>query len=135
MLVVPEEEGSIADDRPTERAAHLLATVVGCRLVAGSKSVARVESASPEEAVQCAVKVVGSRLRHHVDLRRRITSKGSVVSIGEHFEFANRIDGRAHAGRVEFRINVIEAVEQEALGVFSDRKSTRLNSSHLVISY
>ena len=116
-LVVGEEERAIAHHGTADRAAELVAAVVGGRLVFRREVIARAERAVAEELVRRPRDRVRSRLRDHVDLAAGVPAERRVVRRRVHLELADRIDRRPHSRRVQLRIDVVHAVEQEPVEV------------------
>ena len=54
---------------------------------------------------------VGAGTRDDVDLSAGIAAECGVVGVGEHFELADGVDGRANGDGVQFWIDVVHAVE------------------------
>ena len=97
-----KKEGSLFYDRPAERAAKLV--LIKLRLGARRRAaVIGVQDFVAEEFVQIAVKVVGARLRHHVDDGPRVAAVFRIESIGQNAEFLNAIGRRLNLGRLAKR--------------------------------
>ena len=118
-FVVGEEERAVADDRAADRESRLRALVFRIGLPFRREIIRGVERAVPYECVRGALKLVGARLHHHADLRRALAAMRRFGRARQHLELLNRIHRRAHARRVELGIDVVGAVEQEAVEVFA----------------
>ena len=118
-FVIEKEERAVADDRAAERSAELMAPVVGRRLAGGREVIARVERAIAQELVRRSAGAVGAGPGDDVDLGAGVPAVRRIVGGRQHAEFADAIDGRADGGRVQLRIDVVHAVEQEGIEVLA----------------
>src|SRR3712207_6723371 len=65
------------------------------------------------------LELVRARLQHDVYLRAARAAESGVVGRGKRLELAYGVHGRAHAERVELRVYVVDAVEQEVVRVLA----------------
>ena len=112
-------KGPVADDRPADRESRLYALILGIGLSLRREVVRRVERAVSDERIGGALKLVGARLHHDADLRCRLASVRGFGRAREHLELLNRIDRRPHTSGVQLRIDVVGAIEQEAVEIFA----------------
>ena len=119
MFIVGEEKHAILRDRTTNRSSGLFAVVGGRGFVARRKEIPRVECTSSKESIQGSMECIASRPRDYIDLSGAITPEGRVVAVGRHAKLLDGVDGEPDSGRVEFGIDVIDAVEQKPLRVLA----------------
>src|SRR5262249_20892513 len=118
-FVVGKEKGPVVADWPAERKAKLVAQVRRVGLVRGREEIPRIERAVAMKFKDAAVKVVRARLQYDIYLRSGAAAKGRIVGAGQIFELANRVNRRSYAESVEFRIDVVNAIQQEVVAVFA----------------
>ncbi len=118
-FVVGKEERPVTAYGAANRKSRLRPLIFRIGLSLGREVVRGVQRTVSDERIRSALKLVRARLRHDADLRGALAAMGSFGRAREHFEFLNRVDGRPNSRRVQLRIDVVCAVEQEAVEVFS----------------
>ena len=68
------------------------------------------------------MKLIAAGAQHYADLPAAVASEGGVVGAGQNLEFADGVDGRAYGRSIELGIAVIDAVEQEVVGILARRR-------------
>ncbi len=112
-LVAEEEERLVPDDRPTDRAAELVAVVVGH---AGLEVVLRrADRRIADEVERGAVVPVRSRLDGRDDLSARQEPVLGRIQAGQHRHLLDRVEGRAEERRRRHAVVVVEAVQDEVV--------------------
>ncbi len=119
MFVVGEEKHAILRNGTTNRSSGLFAVVGGRGFVTRREEIPRVERTRSKESIQGSMECIASRPCDHMYLSGAIATEGRVVAAGGHAKLLNSIDRKPDAGRVEFGIDVIDAVEQKTLRVFA----------------
>ncbi len=109
-------------ERPAQRSSELVSLVAWFVLSGRSEEVARVQCAVAQELVSRAVELISSALEHHVELPAAVASERSVVAAGRHFELAHRVHWRRYGDAVQLGVAVVDAVEQEVVGVIPARR-------------
>src|SRR5947208_7553254 len=140
LIVGQEEEGPIALQRPAEREPELVLSKVRLERHTGVRGSAgdRIRLA---EVVQRAAQLIGPRLRDYVDEPAGRAAELCVGAARQHHDLLHgvEIEGErrplAAALLAEERIVEVGAVDRDVVVNALDRKSTRLNSSHQIISY
>src|SRR4030095_9654351 len=90
-----------------------------------------IQSAGSEESISGTVQGVCSGLCDDTDLTAGVPSKRSIVAIGDNFKFTNGIDREPNTGSVQFRIDVINAVEEKSLEILACAVSNQREVSTL----
>src|SRR5262249_29233337 len=118
-FVVAEEKRAVFKNRASQGESELVALISRVGLIGRGEEIARVEDLVAKEFIGRAVNPISPRFQNDVDLRARAASERSVVCAGQDLEFADRVDRRFDAEGVELRVYVVDAVEQEVVGVLA----------------
>jgi len=118
-FVIGEEERPVVHQRPAQRAAELVALVLWRRLIGRREKVVTTERAVAEEIVSSAMELVAAGARDHADLAARVSAETGIISGSCHFELADGVHGRRHAGAVQLGVAIVGAIQQEVVGVLA----------------
>src|SRR5689334_17882069 len=81
--------------------------------------IARVEDLIPEKLIARSEETVRARLGDDVDLTTGVAAEGRVVAGREHLELSDAVCRRAYAWCAQFWVDVVDAVQQEAVEVLA----------------
>ncbi len=118
-FVVDKEESPILAERSPQRSAELIANVLRRTGVFRREIIRAIENRVAQELEHRTMKLIGARLKHHVHLPADVPPEGRVVCVGQNFVFAHRLHRRRDREPVQFRIAIINAVEQKVVGVLT----------------
>ena len=96
-----------------------MTTVLRRRLVLRCEVVLRVEGPRPPELVSGRRHPVRARARDDVHLRPGAFAEARIRHAADHLEFPNGVNRRAHGHRIQLRIEVVRAVEQEGVRILA----------------
>ncbi len=118
-LVIDEEKGAVPDQRAAERTPELVALILRRGRLRRREIIAGVEQGVAEELVGGSMELVAAGAQHNADLAAAVASERGIIGAGQDLEFSDGVDGRAYGRSVELGIAVIDAVEEEVVGILS----------------